>query len=123
MSWQRVDGPGLFVLVGGWPGSGKSTLARALAAELRLPLLAKDEIKEAVARCVVPVEVARARYDARADARHAAHFDRARTNDELWAPSPPLGLGSMIEVDTTAPTDAALVASRVLRAVGLTASS
>lgn len=29
----------------------------------------------------------------------------------------------MIEVDTTAPTDAALVASRVLRAVGLTASS
>lgn len=125
MSWQRVDGPGLFVLVGGWPGSGKSTLARALAAELRLPLLAKDEIKEAVAdelgrpdtvaasqrlgraavlvmlriaatcpgavmdstwfeytrslvtalpgrlvevRCVVSVEVARARYDVRADA-------------------------------------------------------
>jgi predicted kinase len=39
---------GLFVLVGGWPGSGKSTLARALAAELSLPLLAKDEVKEAL---------------------------------------------------------------------------
>jgi len=38
----------LFVLVAGWPGSGKSTLAAALAAEMRLPLLAKDEIKEAL---------------------------------------------------------------------------
>lgn len=38
----------LFVLVGGWPGSGKSTLAVALAAELGLPLLAKDEVKEAL---------------------------------------------------------------------------
>ena len=32
----------------GWPGSGKSTPAAALAAELGLPLLAKDEIKEAL---------------------------------------------------------------------------
>ena len=39
---------GWFVLVVGWPGSGKSTLAAALAAELGLPLLAKDEIKEAL---------------------------------------------------------------------------
>jgi predicted kinase len=38
---------GWLVLVAGWPGSGKSTLAAALAAELGLPLLAKDEIKEA----------------------------------------------------------------------------
>jgi predicted kinase len=36
------------VLIGGLPGSGKSTLAIALAAELELPLLAKDEIKEAL---------------------------------------------------------------------------
>jgi 2-phosphoglycerate kinase len=39
---------GWFVLVGGWPAAGKSTLARSLAAELELPLLAKDEIKEAL---------------------------------------------------------------------------
>lgn len=39
--------PPLFVLVGGWPGSGKSTLAMALAAELGLPRIAKDELKEA----------------------------------------------------------------------------
>jgi len=39
---------GWFVLVAGWPGSGKSTRAAALAAGLGLPLLAKDEIKEAL---------------------------------------------------------------------------
>ncbi len=39
--------PSLFVLVGGWPGSGKSTLAKALATELELPRIAKDELKEA----------------------------------------------------------------------------
>lgn len=37
-----------FVLVAGWPAAGKSTLAQALAAELGLALLAKDEIKEAL---------------------------------------------------------------------------
>jgi predicted enzyme related to lactoylglutathione lyase len=37
-----------FVLVGGWPGSGKTTLARALAAELDLAYLGKDEVKEAL---------------------------------------------------------------------------
>jgi hypothetical protein len=37
-----------FVLVGGWPASGKTTLARALASELRLASLSKDEVKEAL---------------------------------------------------------------------------
>ena len=37
-----------FVVVAGWPGSGKSTLAAGLATELGLPLLSKDEIKEAL---------------------------------------------------------------------------
>ena len=45
---RRRLADGWFVLVAGWPGSGKSTLAAALAAELGLPLLAKDEIKEAL---------------------------------------------------------------------------
>ncbi|MBV8218505.1 MAG: hypothetical protein JO325_08565 [Solirubrobacterales bacterium] len=42
-----VVGPA-FVLVAGPPGSGKSSLAVPLARELGLPLLAKDEIKEAL---------------------------------------------------------------------------
>ena len=37
-----------FVLVGGWPASGKTTLARALAVELQMPCLSKDEVKEAL---------------------------------------------------------------------------
>ena len=46
---DRGQAPGAwFILVAGWPGSGKSTLGVALAAELGLPLLAKDEIKEAL---------------------------------------------------------------------------
>jgi adenylate kinase family enzyme len=36
----------LFVVVVGWPGSGKSTLAAALAAEMRLPLLAKTRSRK-----------------------------------------------------------------------------
>ena len=37
-----------FVIVSGPPGSGKSTLAQPLAAQLQLPLLGKDTIKEAM---------------------------------------------------------------------------
>jgi GTP1/Obg family GTP-binding protein len=39
---SQLQASELFVLVAGWPESGKSTLAAALAAEMRLPLLAKD---------------------------------------------------------------------------------
>ena len=46
--------PLLFVLVSGWPGSGKSTLARSLATQLNLPLIAKDEIKEALCEAMGP---------------------------------------------------------------------
>lgn len=38
----------LVILVGGPPASGKSTLAERLAAELRLPLLSRDQFKEAL---------------------------------------------------------------------------
>ena len=44
----------IFVLVDGPPASGKSTLAPVLARELRLPLVAKDTIKDAL-MSVLPV--------------------------------------------------------------------
>jgi predicted kinase len=37
-----------YVLVGGWPASGKTTLSRALARELDMAYLSKDEVKEAL---------------------------------------------------------------------------
>jgi len=159
---------GCFVLIVGWPGSGKSTLAAALAAELGLPLLAKDEIKEALmeglgqpetvaasrrlgktavlvmlraartcpgavldstwfdyalplaralpgrlieVHCTVPLDLARARYRARAGHRHAGHLDDARSDQELWAEPPrPLGLGPVVVVDTSGPVDTAELA-------------
>ncbi|HEY9241563.1 MAG TPA: AAA family ATPase [Streptosporangiaceae bacterium] len=165
--------PGWFVLVAGWPAAGKSTLARALAAELGLPLLAKDEIKEALmdglgypptvaeshrlgraavlamlrvaqrcpgavldstwfeyadplvrqlpGRCVevictVPVQVARARYQARAGQRHAGHLDGDRTGAELWG-SPPRSprAGPVLAVDTSGPVDISELAATLTR--------
>jgi predicted kinase len=161
----------LFVLVGGWPGSGKSTLALALAAALELPLLAKDEIKEALAdglgapadvaasqrlgrtavlvmlrvatrcpgavldstwfdyarpllaglpgrlvevRTVLSREEARSRYYARAGGRHPGHLDRERTEDELWGRRvTPLGVGPLVEVDTSGPVDVPALAGRL----------
>jgi predicted kinase len=38
----------VYVVVSGPPGSGKTTLAGLLAAELRLPLIAKDTVKDAL---------------------------------------------------------------------------
>jgi predicted kinase len=42
-----VDGP-LVVIVTGPPAAGKTTVARGIAVRLRLPLVAKDTIKEAL---------------------------------------------------------------------------
>jgi predicted kinase len=41
--------PPALLIVSGAPGSGKTTLARRLAADLRLPLISRDEVKEALA--------------------------------------------------------------------------
>ena len=162
----------VFVLVAGPPGSGKSTLAVPLAAELGLPLIAKDVIKEvlmealgypatveqsrvlgraavetmlAVAqtspgavlesnfsayalpalrslpgaiievRCRCPRELALARYRERATHRHPGHLDTLREESELWNDKllTPLGLGPLIEVDTSTEVDLEAAVSQI----------
>ena len=114
----RPAGAGhVFVLVGGWPGSGKSTLAAALAGELDLPLLAKDEIKEALMDGLGrPRTVAESQRLGRAAGRHAGHLDDERSERELWGlPAGPLGLAPALEVDTSGPVDVPRLAASIAR--------
>jgi hypothetical protein len=66
--------------------------------------------------------LALSRYRARSVGRHRGHLDADRTDDELWNDElvRPLGLGPLIEVDTTAEVDIASVAREVLRAAAAT---
>lgn len=159
----------VFVLVGGWPAAGKTTLARALATELGIAYLSKDEVKEelmdrlgapssveesrelgaaAVAavlraardvpaavidstwypytlplvrelpgpiveiRCRIDIDLARTRHRERT--RDPRHLDALRTDDELWGSEVlPLGVGPLIQVDTSEPVEVATVADRI----------
>lgn len=70
-------------------------------------------------RCVCPGEVARARYAKRSGSRHAGHLDARRRDDELWDPqhTQPLGVGPVVEVETTRPVAIAELAERIRAAV------
>lgn len=76
--------------MGGWPGSGKTTLSRALAVELGVPHLAKDEVKEALMDALgAPRDVETSRMLGRA-AVHAVMAVAARCPgsivDSTWFP-------------------------------------
>ena len=70
-------------------------------------------------RCVCPRPVVEARYRARTATRGTGHFDSERRAEELWNEHhlTPLGLGPLIEVDTSDQVDVAAVAARVHSAV------
>lgn len=56
----------LYIVVSGPPASGKSTLAPAIARHLRLPLVAKDTIKDALMSVTAPADVEQSRAIGRA---------------------------------------------------------
>ena len=73
-------------------------------------------------RCRVSLELARKRYQQRV--RDERHLDRLRTEEELWgAEVAPLGVGPLVEVDTTVPVDIAHVAEAVRSALADGASA
>ncbi|MDT0443739.1 hypothetical protein [Streptomyces johnsoniae] len=61
--------------------------------------------------CEVPVELARARFTARAGARHGVHAAGSGATDEEWRfwarHAQPLALGTVHRVDTSVPVDVA----------------
>lgn len=66
-------------------------------------------------RCRCPRELALARYRERAAHRHAGHLDDLRDEAELWNDElvTPLGLGRVIEVDTSGPVDVDALAQQI----------
>jgi predicted kinase len=66
--------------------------------------------------CECPAEVAVARYNARS--RHEVHTVKQVTLTEMEKYDRPVGVGSLITVDTTAPVDVAAVAAEVRRLHG-----
>ena len=71
-------------------------------------------------RCRCPREVAQARYRARSETRDAGRLDDERPPEELWNEHhlKPLGLGPLIEVDTTLPVDVKPLAQRIRAMAG-----
>lgn len=122
-----------YVLVGGWPASGKTTLARALASELAVAYLSKDQVKEALMDALgAPTSVQESRRLDRAAvvavltvARGcpAAVIDStwfpyvAALVDDLGDPVHPLGVGPLVRVNTNTAVDVSAVAARVRAAM------
>ncbi len=101
-------------LVNGLPGSGKTTLATELAAELGVPLLSKDAVKEAVAGGLGQPEEGAA--GAAGSARSAAIG--AGASEALWSVLGTSVTGGVIDSSLLAGRDEAFVA-RGLTGAGL----
>lgn len=171
----------LIVLVSGAPGAGKTTLATAVAANLSLPLICKDDIKETLVdaldgpasdfawsrqigsasmmvlwrlahrcpaavleanfrphnpyehqqirqlhariielHCVCPAGELTRRFALRARTAHAAHPLTALNADLLAEYDQPMGVGELIEVDTSGPVDMARLVKRLRTAIDTT---
>lgn len=79
------------------------------------PLVEQMSGRKVEVRCVVPRRLAEERYRARP--ARAGHFDAERVDEELWQPVPPLGVGPLLEVDTSRPVDVPDLVARIRDAV------
>lgn len=70
--------------------------------------------------CCVPIELAAARFQHReaAPGRHRVHLARAFEIEDLRDFEEPVGIGTVIDVDTTGPVDIAALATHVSSALG-----
>jgi predicted kinase len=76
------------------------------------PLVARLSGTRVEVRCHAPLETVRARFEARV--RDDRHLDDLRSIEELWgSPVAPLGVGPLIDVDTSRPVDIAALAERI----------
>jgi hypothetical protein len=77
-----------------------------------LPLVGELRGPFVEVRCRVPIDVARRRYQERD--RDSRHLDHLRSEEELWGGEvSPLGVGPLIEVDTSHPVDLPGLAEQV----------
>ena len=97
----------LAVLVNGRPGAGKSTLATALAAELRLPLIRKDAIKETLADVLGAGE----------DASEWSRRLGAAASETMWTLLAESSIGAVVEGPYFGPTRSPAIAA-IARAAG-----
>lgn len=111
------------VYVSGKLGAGKTSLAFPLAAELGYSLVTKDLVKETLYDALhVPGEgeIDRAWSRRLGGASMELLFALAARAGDMERYDRPVGIGSLITVDTTAPVDVAAVAAKVRRLHGRT---
>ncbi|MGW8976356.1 AAA family ATPase [Streptomyces platensis] len=102
-----ADARGAAVLESPWPAPLRPVVRAGLR---RAGVTAVTEVW-----CDVPLEVARARFAARAAGRHPVHRESSGTHGgdwDVWAVgAEPLGLGTVHRVDTTRPVDVPALAA------------
>lgn len=98
--------------------AGAAVLESTWSPELAPAALAALQAPIVEAYCSCPPELAEARYRERLATRHPGHHDAERRYEDRWTKDGPLGVGSLVVVDTSRPVDVAGVAEAIRVARG-----